>query len=140
MGETEKNRQVVQDGLNKRKARRKKAEEEAYQESITTQMIDVVNKNAHRAEEQKQTEINNAISERQKRLHNKKVARLQEKRDTALISIFISLMLFAVSAICYATEITELWNVVVAVVLTAIMFVISTYFAVGNAIKLARLA
>lgn len=30
MSETEKNRQVVQDGLNKRKARRKKAEEEAY--------------------------------------------------------------------------------------------------------------
>lgn len=138
MSETEKNRQVVQDGLNKRKAKRKKAEEEAYQESIEAEMISVVNKHYHNVEAQKQMEINNAISERETRIHNKKIASIQEKRDGAVTGIFMSLMLFAMVGICYVTEITEMWNIIAATALTAITFIISACFAVSYAIKLTQ--
>lgn len=140
MSETEKNRQVVQDGLNKRKAKRKKAEEEAYQESIESQMIGIVNKKADNTEAKKQREINNAISEREKRLHDKKVTSIQDKREAAVIGVFMSLLFFAVSGICYVTEITPLWNIIVATVLTAILFIVNAYFVVSNTIQLAKLS
>lgn len=140
MSETEKNRQVVQDGLNKRKAKRKKAEEEAFQESITTQMINIVNKKADKTEMQKQMEINIANAHKARQLNNKKVATIQEKRSNAVAGVFITLILFAVSGICYVMEITALWNIIVATVLTAILFIINAYFVVSNTIKLARLS
>ena len=142
MSETEKNRQVVQDGLNKRKAKRKKAEEEAYQDSIERQMIDVVN-NKHAAreaeeKERKANELKQAEIERETRIHNKKIASIQEKRDGAVTGIFMSLMLFAMVGICYVTEITETWNIIAATALTAITFIISACFAVSYAIKLTQ--
>lgn len=142
MSETEKNRQVVQDGLNKRKARRKKAEEEAYQDSIERQMINVVNNKyaAREAEEQecKANELKQAEIERETRIHNKKIASIQEKRNGAIAGIFMSLMLFAMVGICYVTETAELKYIIAATVLTTIMFIISAYFAVSNAIKLTQ--
>ena len=142
MSDTEKNRQVVQDGLNNRKAKRKKAEEEAYQDSIERQMINVVNNKcaAREAEEQerKANELKQAEIKRETYIHNKKIARIQEKRDGAATGIFMSLMLFAMVGICYVTEITELRYIIAATVLTAIAFIVSAYFAVSNAIKLTQ--
>lgn len=140
MSETEKNRQVVQDGLNKRKARRKKAEEEAFQESITAQMINIVNKKADNTEMQKQMEVNKAVAHKVKQHNKKKIAIIKEKRSSAVAGVFITLILFAVSGICYATQITELWNIIAATALTAILFIINAYFVVSNTIKLARLS
>ena len=57
MGTMEQNKQIVQDGLNKRKARRKKAEEDAYHEAITMQMINIVNAHA------KQMEMVNSVAQ-----------------------------------------------------------------------------
>ena len=144
MSETEKNRQIVQDGLNKRKAKRKKADEEAYQESIERQMIDVVNNKcaAREAEEQerKANELKQAEIERKTRIHNKKIADIQEKRDGAVIGIFMSLLFFAVIGICYVTEITAMWNLIAATTLTTIMFIVSACFVVSETIKLTRLS
>lgn len=144
MSETEKNRQVVQDGLNNRKAKRKKAEEEAYQDSIERQMIHVVNSktDARIAEEQerKANALKQAEIEREKRIHDKKVASIQEKRSGAAVGIFMSLIFFAVIGICYITEITAFWNIIAATVLTAILFIVNAYFVVSNTIKLTNLA
>ena len=49
MNTMEQNRQVVQDGLNKRKAARQIALYDAEQEAITIQIINIVNNNACRA-------------------------------------------------------------------------------------------
>lgn len=49
MNNTEQNRIIVQEGLNKRKAARQSALYDAEQEAITIQIINIVNNNAIRA-------------------------------------------------------------------------------------------
>ena len=140
MSEIEKNRQVVQDGLDKRKAKRKKAEEEAYQESIESQMIGIVNKKADNIEAQVKTEIKKAVDHKEKQRNKKKINAIKEKRSHAIIGVFITLVLFTVSGICYTTQITTLWNIIVATSLSAILFIINAYLVVINTIKIARLS
>jgi hypothetical protein len=144
MSESEKNRQVVQNGLNQRKAKRKKTEEEAYQESIEREMIAVVNsKHDSRIaeeEERKANALKQAEIERENRIRNKKIASIQEQRESATFGIFMSLIFFAITGICYITEITPLWNLIAATTLSAIMFIINGYFIISNTIKLTKLA
>ena len=135
MCESEKNRRIVQDGLNKRKEERKSAEEEARQEKITTQMIDIVNRNAHKIDVQNKMEINRAAYAKQKQKRDKMIAHILKKRDDALSVVFMALILFAIIGICYITEITELLDIIAATVLTTIMFIVSSYFAVMYTIK-----
>lgn len=137
MSETEKNRQIVQEGLDKRKAERKAAEEDARQEKITMQMINMVNKNAHKVDVRDKMEINRATYAKKKQKQDKKIASILEKRDVAIEYIFLALICFAIIGICYVTEITKMWNIIAATILTAIMFIVSSYFAVMYTIKLA---
>jgi hypothetical protein len=80
-------------------------------------------------------EINRVAYAKQKRKHDKMVARILKKRDDALVVVFMALTLFSIIGICYVTEITKLWNIIAATVLTAIMFIASSYFAVMYTIK-----
>jgi cation transport ATPase len=138
------NRDTVQAGLDKKKAKRKKAEEEAYQESIEREMIAVVNSkhDARKAEEQarKENALKQAKIERENRIRNKKIANAQEQKGSATFGVFISLAFFIIIGICYITEITPLWNLIAATALSAIMFILNGYFVISNTIKLTRLA
>ena len=140
MSEMEKNRQVVQDGLDRRKAERKMAEEDAYQEAIETEMINVVDKHYHNVEAQKQKEIDRAVTHKTERLRAKKIAATQEKKDGAVIGVFMSLLFFAINGICYITEITALWNIIASTALTSTLFLTSIYFVVSSTIKIAKLS
>ena len=130
MGTPEENKQIVQEGLNKRKAKRKNAQIEAEQEAITSQMIDIVNKNAKAAEVQREIRM-------AERRTNKKIAKLKKEANDATACMWLSVALFAVSTICYAFGLTELWTMIVSVVLELALFGFNIFILAQNAKALA---
>lgn len=139
MSDMEKNRQIVQEGLNKRSSKQKQALIDAEQDAITDSIIAIVNENAAKYQQKMQMEMEQAISEREKRILNKRIVRLKDKRNTAVFAICIAIVFGAASGILFVKGITEFWMLIVAAILTAVLIFINAYFVILNAIKLSKL-
>lgn len=136
MGTMEQKRQIVQEGLDKRKAKRKNAEEEAYQEAIEAQMIDIVNKNCSDVNAKKQKEV--AERKEQKR-NNKKIAMLKKRGNKIVNRLILSVATVVWASLLYAIGVTQLWMFVVFVVLAVAYFAFNVYVAWQNAGRIAEL-
>ena len=123
----EQNKQIVQEALDERATKRKNVIIEAEQEAITTQMIDIVNKNASDAEKQRK-----AVELQRK----KKISLLKRQANCAMLGVFASLLQLGVGISSYIVGATELWSAIVACILSATIFTIQIIILVNNSRKL----
>ena len=102
MNNMEQNRQIVQDGLDKRANKRKKAIIEAEQEVITIQMFRIVNTNANNAEPKYQS-VRNEVPVYKR--PSKKLIRLRNVSAVNMVASFVAL---TIPVILYFTNLTEI--------------------------------
>lgn len=105
MNNMEQNRQIVQDGLDKRANKRKKAIVEAEQEVITIQMFRIVNTNANNAEPKHQPVYNEAQVYKANKKPSKKLIKL---RNVSVVNMVASFVALNIPVILYFTNITEM--------------------------------
>ena len=139
MSNTEQNRQIVQEGLNKRKSNRNKALAEAEQEKLTIQMFYIVNQNASDAEVQKKKKSEAAIANKKKQVRKTKLAAVKRQGKAAIIGLWASVALFGAIGILYVTGITEMWSAIATAMLAVVMFAFNVYALWKNAGDLAEL-
>lgn len=142
MGTMEENRKTVQAGLDKRKAKRKKAEEEAYQEAIETQMIDIVNRNYSNVDAKTQQEI---IDDAERK-HNKKrlavlkkLAMLKKHRNETIIKLCVSAAIITLHSMLCAIGLIETWLFIAFTVLAVTYFTFNALVLFKNINKISKL-
>ena len=117
MNDMEQNRQIVQEGLDKRANKRKKAITEAEQEAITTQMFDIVNTNALTAPKFAFDEI--ATSKANKRSKKKSIM----IRNMSAINAAVAFLLLVTLTVLYTMCLMEIKPMAVISVLPIIMLI-----------------
>lgn len=136
MSEMEQKRQIVQDGLNKRKTKRKQAVVEAEQEALTMQMIDIVNRNARNAEIKKRAER----AERKERLRIDKITMASKNGNKNIATnLFVAAIILFVAIALYVVHLTELWLLIAVSVLFVAYVAFNIYSLIINIKKLAKL-
>lgn len=132
MNDMEQNRQIVQDGLDKRASKRKKAITEAEQEAITTQMFDMVNTNALTAPKLALNEI--PISKAIKRNKKKSIM----IRNMSAINAVVAFLLLVTLAVLYTMCLMEIKPMAVVSVLPIIMLIYNLCIFIKAQKKLKR--
>jgi hypothetical protein len=132
----EEKRQIVQDGLNKRKTKRKQAIIDAEQDAITMQMIDIVNRNAKRVETQSQAELAKC---QEHKYNKKKISNLNKNNDIIIVRLYAFATAFILAIMLYVFHLTQLWSLIASSVLLAICFAFDAYILIQNARELAKL-
>lgn len=138
MNTMEQNRQIVQNGLDKRKNNRKKAIIEAEQEVITIKMFQIVNTNACNAEEKYQPVYSETTIRKTDKYPGKRTAMLKKHRTVAVVNIIASLLALIISAVFYVINLTELLYMVAASIPSAFMLIFNLCIFVKAQKKLKR--
>ena len=118
--EMEHNRQVVQDGLDKRSNRRKKAIIEAEQEVITIQMFRIVNTNANNAEPKHQPAYYEAPICKANKKPSKKLIKL---RNVSAVNMALSFVALAIPVVLYFTNLMEMIGALATIAIPALAFI-----------------
>ena len=118
--EMEKNRQVVQDGLNKRANKRKQSIREAEQEAITVQMFAIINANAcsdasHIPAIHMEAPICKTIKK-----PSKKLIKL---RNVAAVNMVASFVAFTIPIVLYAIHLMEISSMFATLALPVLAFI-----------------
>ena len=134
----EQNRQIVQEGLNKRSSSRKKAIVEAEQEVITVQMFRIVNANADDADIRHRVAYNQTIAHKANNRRNKKIAELKKNRKKTIVNIIASVLALAVVAVFYVFSLTEMICAIAVSVLPMFMLIFNLCIFAKTQKKLKR--
>lgn len=129
MGTTEQNRQVVQEGLDKRKTKRQQDLIDTEQEVITTQMIDIVNRNAYNAKVKKQARI----------AERKRIAVLNKRNNRNVINLYASVITISLAILLYVVDLTKLWSLITSSVLLTAYFAFNIYKIIKNTKEITKL-
>ena len=134
--EMEEKRQVIQDGLNKRKSKRKQAIAEAEHEALTMQMIGIVNENARNAEIKKQA----MLAERKMRnFISKRTTALKQSSNKITIELWATAAVSIVPIMAYVTDIINLWMLIVASAALILYAAFNAYKLIRNAREITNL-
>lgn len=136
MSEMDQKRQIVQDGLNKRKAKRKQAEIDAEHEAITMKMIDIVNQNARNAEIKKRAEH---AKRKARNLFEKKTIAIKTRNNEIAMSLFAVGVALLLAITLYVTSLTEMWSLIVSAALLMTYAAFNIYALIKNANQLKKL-
>lgn len=142
MNDMERNRQIVQDGLDKRANKRKQKIADAEHERITITMFQIINTSARDAEIQRQAELdaalayNEMVAQKANKRLSKRIASLKRHRSIAIINATASLLMLIASIVFFVVGLTELSYMIVASVVSTFMFVFNLCIFVTTQKKL----
>ena len=133
--EMEKNRKIVQEGLDKKANKRKQSIREAEQEAFTVQMFAIINANACNAAASIQpvhieTPIHKAIKK-----PSKKTVRL---RNMSAVNFIVSIVELIISIVLYATSLMDLICFIAVSILPVVMAILNLCILVKTQKKLKR--
>ena len=128
MGSIEENKQIVQQGLNKRAEARREALADEKHEKITAAMFKVVNDHA------KARVYNAPVVYKKTKRNKKRIASAKRNGNVIVKSFWRSIMLLITSGLAHAIGITELW-----MLLLIFMLIFNTYRMWKNAAEIANL-
>lgn len=140
MDTMEKNRQTVQEGLENRANKRKKAIIEAEHEVITIQMFRIVNANANDADVKRQMARNQIAIKRETNRRNKRIEMLKKQRKAALLNMGASTLAFAIAAVLYVIGVREIFYVIATSTLLLFVFIFNLCLLIKAQKKLNRKA
>lgn len=145
MNNMERNRQIVQENLDKKANKRKKAIIDAEQEVITINMFKIVNANADCAEAKRQAERTKRQEERNKMItckvnlrNSKRIATIKKRRNTAVVNTIASALALVAPIVFCALGKTELLNMIVTVAPIAFLLIFNLYLVLKTQIKLKK--
>lgn len=128
MSDLERNRQIVQEGLDRRANKRKQRIADAEHEIITINMFQIINTNAHDAEERRKAEQNAAraynemVAQKANKKLSQKIAMLKQRRNVSVTNTIASLLMLIASAVFFVVGLTELSYMIVTSVMSAFVF------------------
>ena len=133
--EMEKNRQIVQDGLNKRSSKRNKAIIEAEQEGITVQIFNIVNTNANNAKPKPlPAYMETPVCKTTKRPSKRTIM----LRNVSAMNLITSIVALIISIVLYATHLTDLICMIAMAIMPAFMIILNLCIFVNMQKKLKR--
>ena len=139
MSEMDQKRQIVQDGLNKRKAKRKQAEIDAEHEALTMQMISIINQNARNAEIKKRAKRAERAKRKARNLFEKKTIAIKTRNNEITMSLFAVGVALLLAITLYVTSLTEMWSLIMSAALLMMYAVFNIYALIKNANQLKKL-
>lgn len=142
MNNMERNRQIVQESLDKKANKRKKAIMDAEQEVITINMFKIVNANADCAEAKRQEERNKMITckvnLRNSKRSAKRIAAIKKRRNTAWVNAIVSTLALVAPIVFCALGKTELLNMIATVAPITFCLVFNLYIVLKTQMKLKK--
>ena len=138
MNTKEQNRQIVQDSLDKRKAKRKSTIFEAEQEGITINMFKIVNENANYADAKREVERLNMMARKVNIRNSKRIAAIKRRRNIYLVNAIASAASIVAPIVFYIFGKTELFNIIATVAPIAFVLAFNLYLTIKTQIKLKR--
>lgn len=132
MSNSEQNRKIVQQGLDRRASTRRESarqkeealrQEEAAQEAAGRSLRIIINK---QYEERRKAWMKELAEERKKAKKFAMLAKRQQQRNQFLIRTFSSVSIAAVVCLLYAVKAVTFWLVIVALILATLFCIINT--------------
>lgn len=123
MNDMERNRQIVQEGLDRRANKRRQKIADAEHEVITIRMFQIINNNAAVADEVQRKAAYDAtlaynamMAQKANKKRNKRIATLKKHRAISVVNVSVSLLVLTISVVFYAIHLTEILYAIVTAV------------------------